>query len=96
MSATGTATLSFGAAPGNTEASVAVTGQGAITTSSNVEAFLQGETTTDHSEDEHLMASAMIDLVCSKPVNATGFTIYGFSREKAGLVGDFTVHWVWV
>jgi len=97
MGATGTATLNFGAASAQTlDTSVAVTGQAGILSGSQVEAYLMADTTSDHSADEHVMAAQMMDLVCGAIVAGTGFTIFATVRENAGLVGQFTVHWVWV
>lgn len=97
MGAQGTATLNFGAAAAKTvDAFVVVTGQAAyLSASSLAEAFMQGDSTADHSADEHVMAQQMLDLLVSDLVDATGFTIYATVREGAGLTGQFTVHWVW-
>lgn len=92
--AVGTATLAFGATPAG-EASVAVTGQGSILTTSQVEAWIEGATTADNDENMHLMAGALMRVTCGIPVAATGFTIY--ADVLAGEVtGDFTVSWAWV
>jgi hypothetical protein len=96
MATTGTATLDFGtAAQRKTDVSIAVTGQAGIGTSSHVEAFLQGDTTADHSPDEHVMLGDMLGLVCSDIVAGTGFTIYGLFDHQSGLSGQVSVHWVW-
>ena len=96
---TGTATLDFGTAASKTlDTSVVVTGQAAIASGSKVEAYLMGDTTSDHSADEHIMAVSMMGLVCGAIVAGTGFTIYANVRDdiaKAGLTGQFTVQWVW-
>ena len=48
-SATGTATIDFGAVPGSNEASVAVTGQTSILATSKADAFIMADdTTSDH------------------------------------------------
>ena len=96
---TGTATLNFGAAASKTlDTTVAVTGQTAIVSGSKVEAYLMGDTTADHSADEHIMAASMFRLACSDIVAGTGFTIYAVGEDylaKAGLTGQFTIQWVW-
>lgn len=93
---TGTATLNFGTAASRTvDASVAVTGQAAIASGSQVEAFFQGATTADHSADEHIMAVDMIRLACGDIVAGTGFTVYGMFDHQSGVSGQFTVQWVW-
>jgi hypothetical protein len=109
--ATGTATLDFGAFPGATDASVAVTGQGGIVSGSLVEAWIRPVATSDHSADEHL--AAPLKVIAGNIVAATGFTIYGlinaiefggdaidgaFSpkpRNGLRLYGAWTVAWAW-
>lgn len=91
--ATGTAVLDFGAAPGSDTATVAVTGQGAIATTSHVEAWVRPEATAAHSVDEHCMAQ--VDFFAADIVAATGFTIRGVARNGR-LVGSFNVNWAWV
>ena len=92
----GTATLTFGtAASRDIYAESVVTGQAGILSTSKVEAYFMDDSTSDHSADEHVMASGVIDLVCGAVVAGTGFTIYGIAREKYGVVGGFTVRWVW-
>ena len=76
----GTATLNFGAFPGASDASVAVTGQGAILAASLVEAWLRPETTADHSADEHMLET--IKVFAANIVAGTGFTIYGFNTSQ--------------
>lgn len=93
MGASGTATLNFGAYPGATDASVAVTGQGSIVSGSLVEAWLRMEATADHSADEHWVEE--IEVRAGNIVAATGFTIYGISRSKTRLDGTWTIGWVW-
>jgi hypothetical protein len=90
-SATGTATLNFGSAPGTNIATVAVTGQTSIGASSHAEAFLMGSSTGTHNAIEHLIAP--ITIRCGDIVAGTGFTIYASTELR--LTGTFTVHWVW-
>lgn len=106
--ATGTATLDFGAFPGASDASVAVTGQAAIVAGSLVEAWLRPIATTDHTEDEHMVET--LKVVAGNIVAATGFTIYGFNTNNINepletnnrggrgtrLYGKWTVAWAWV
>ena len=96
---TGQATLDFGTAGSKTlDMTVLVTGQAAILAGSKVEAYLMGDTTADHSADEHIMASTMLRVVCSDIIAGTGFTIYAVCDDaiaKAGLTGQFTIQWVW-
>lgn len=78
--ATGTATLDFGAFPGKSDASVAVTGQAAIVAGSLVEAWIRPVATADHTADEHMLET--IKVVAADIVAATGFTIYGFNTSQ--------------
>lgn len=110
MSASGTAVLDFGAFPGASDTSVAVTGQGAIIAGSSVEAWLRLEATADHSADEHLVET--IKVMAGNIVAGTGFTIYGINSselfEPVGelrgatlggigtrIYGTWTCSWVW-
>lgn len=92
--ATGTATLDFGAFPGKSDTSVAVTGQTTIAAGSLVEAWIRPVATADHSADEHLVEPPR--LVAGNIVAATGFTIYGICPNRDRLYGLWTVNWAWV
>lgn len=92
--ATGTATLDFGTFPGGNEASVTVTGQSAISSTSKAEAWIMGDdTSADHTASDHRYASALIGLTCGTPTAGDGFVIYGRALDK--LQGQWTVRWVW-
>jgi hypothetical protein len=78
---TGTAEIDFGAFPGTTHATVAITGQTSIATSSIVHAWIRPSDTADHSSDEHIMAP--LDIIASDIVAGTGFTVHGVVRERA-------------
>lgn len=94
MGAVGTAVLDFGAEPGGTEATVAVTGQAGILSGSSVEAWIQGASTANNTEADHLVAAALLKVAPGIPTAGVGFTIYG--DTLAGLAaGQFTVQWVW-
>lgn len=80
MGAQGTTTINFGAFPGTSDASVAVTGQTGITGTSLVEAWLYPAATADHSADEHMVET--IKVVAGNIVAGTGFTIYGFNTSE--------------
>lgn len=80
MGATGTATLDFGAFPGKSDASVAVTGQAAIVSGSLVEAWIRPVATADHTADEHMVET--LKVFAADIVAATGFTIYGFNTSE--------------
>lgn len=80
MPGTGIATLDFGAFPGKSDASVAVTGQTGIVSGSLVEAWIRPEATADHSADEHMLET--IKVFAGNIVAGTGFTIYGFNTSE--------------
>lgn len=88
----GSATINFGT--GNNEASIAVTGQSAILTTSEARAVIMGDdTTSDHTASDHEYIGDWLALTCGTPTAGTGFTIYGRSSER--LTGTFKVRWVW-
>ena len=90
----GTATIDFGAWPGTSEASVAVTGQGAISATSKAEAYIMGDdTSSNHTAADHRYATVLIGLSCGTPTAGAGFTIYGRCLDK--MEGQFAVRWVW-
>lgn len=78
--ATGTAVLDFGAFPGSSHASVAVTGQAAIVAGSLVEAWIRAEATADHTADEHMMET--LKVFAADIVGGTGFTIHGLNTSQ--------------
>jgi hypothetical protein len=86
----GTATLDFGAFPGKTDASIAVTGQAGIIAGSYLTAHIRPVATADHSADEHMLETFKV--FAGNIVPGTGFTIYGFNtselhQENVGLGG---------
>jgi len=93
MGAQGTSDLDFGAFPGASDASVAVTGQAGIVAGSLVEAWLRPVDTADHKADEHLLAQ--VEVTAGNIVGATGFTIYGVSLDKTRSYGIWKIAWVW-
>jgi hypothetical protein len=80
MAGQGTATLDFGAFPGASDASVAVTGQAGILAGSLVEAWLFPAATADHTADEHWVET--IEVMAGNVVAGTGFTIYGINENQ--------------
>lgn len=78
--ASGIATLDFGAFPGASDASVAVTGQTNIVAGSLVEAWLRPVATADHSADEHMLET--LKVFAHTIVPGTGFTISGFNTSQ--------------
>jgi hypothetical protein len=109
MGASGTIELDFGAFPGATYTTVAVTGQAAIVAGSLAEAWIRPIATTDHSIDDHIIDPPRV--IVANIVAGTGFTIHGFATENhthlnlsiAGSRniniplhwGKYTVAWVW-
>ena len=75
--ATGTVNIDFGAFPGSSDASVAITGQSGILSTSLVEAWIFPADTDDHSADEHLVEQ--IKVIAGNIVEGVGFTIYAFN-----------------
>lgn len=86
MGAQGTTTIDFGAFPGKTDATVAVTGQGSIASNSLVEAWIFPTATSDHSSDEHLADPPRI--LAGNVSAGVGFTIYGFATQPILPGGD--------
>lgn len=109
--ATGTTTLDFGAFPGKSDASIAVTGQGAIVAGSLVEAWIRPVATADHTSDEHMLET--LKVFAANIVAATGFTVYGFNTSQLNepvdppwsdgirggkgtmIYGQWTIAWAW-
>ena len=86
MSTQGTATVNFGA--GALDASVAVTGQSAITTSNLVEAWAAVSGGDDTPWVDQLQVYA------GNIVAGIGFTIY-VKPAQGKAFGSFTINWVW-
>lgn len=80
MATTGTTTIDFGAFPGKSDTSVAVTGQAAIVAGSLVEAWIRPEATASHSADEHMLET--LKVFAGNIIAGTGFTIYGFNTSQ--------------
>lgn len=100
MSASGTATIDFGAFPGAADASVAVTGQAGIVSGSLVGAWIQPVATSDHSIDEHRVEAMVV--YADTIIAGTGFTIYAREtspetvlNEGHRLYGTWTIAWAW-
>ncbi len=89
---TGEATINFGPANEyNVMAETSVTGISYIDPSRQVEAFFMADTTADHNEYEHILASELISLSCGNIVDGDGFTIY--AKSNAEVTGQFKVRW---
>jgi hypothetical protein len=89
----GAATINFGAAPGDATASVVVTGQTGLLTSSRIRAWVQGST-ADFNEYEHSrLLPLMVGLGISDVVAGTGFTIH--ASVDGRLSGTIAIKWEW-
>lgn len=77
---------------GSNIASVTVTGQTGLLTTSTVDAWMQAnDSTASHNAYEHGIAP--IKLTTGELIAGTGFTITGVSDQR--IDGDFIVHWIW-
>lgn len=91
----GQATLDFGSHPGSNEASVVVTGQTGILTTSVVTITVHHtDTSTNHTAADHEYFTTLAGITVNTPVAGTGFTIKAKSIHK--LTGTWTVRWSWV
>lgn len=93
---TGAATINFPLsaqsgkpAPGTNKTSIAVTGLTTFTDTDTVEAWVIGESTSDHNAYEHILVP--IRLRVTDPITGTGFTIQATSEYR--LTGDFKVRY---
>jgi hypothetical protein len=80
VGAQGSTTVDFGAFPGKSDTSVAITGQATILAGSLVEAWLFPVATADHTADEHLVET--ITVMAGNVVAGTGFTIYAMNNSQ--------------
>jgi hypothetical protein len=80
MGAQGSTTVTFGAFPGASDTSVAVTGQAAILAGSLVEAWILPAATADHTADEHWVET--IQVRAGNVVAGTGFTIWAWNTSE--------------
>ena len=90
---TGTATINFGSTPTD-YASVVITGQAAIVSGSQVEAFFMADATAGNTADEHMLLASEATPVCGDIVAATGFTVH--LRTPTFWAGAFSIRWVWI
>lgn len=81
----GSTTVDFGAFPGSTMATVTITGQTSLLTSSVIRAWIPGKALPGgFTADEHVIAGSLVDVVCSDIIAGTGFTIYVLCRDMGG------------
>lgn len=89
------ATLDFGTHPGSNEASVTITGQTNILSTSQVTVYVSAtDTSTSHSAADHRYLPLFAKFSVSTPSAGTGFTIYARSEQK--LTGTWTIRWSWI
>ncbi len=92
---TGTAIIDFGAYPGTTEASIAITGlTNILSTSVVILDVLADATSIDHTASDHRYFKTYACLTYSTPVTGTGFTIY--SNANQPVQGKWTIRYSWV
>lgn len=77
---------------GKYDTSVAVTGQGGITTANLVEAWLSGVATSNNLADAGFVER--IQVYAGDIVNGTGFTVYAFCPQGRAF-GQYVANWVW-
>lgn len=101
MGASGTVTVNFGALPGRSDASIAVTGQSGIGSSSLVEAWINPSASGDHGIHEHIVEGLRIST--GDIIAGTGFTVYAIHDHGETVNGTdhfawgaFNVAWAWV
>ena len=80
MGAQGHTTVDFGAFPGSSHATVAVTGQAAIVAGSDAEAWIRAEDSADHSADEHIVETIQVRAAAIDA--GVGFTIHAWNTSQ--------------
>lgn len=88
----GEVTINFGALPGSNETSFFVSDTNVLSTSKAFAEF-EYDTTSDHTQSDHMYASLLCSVICSDCVAGVGFTIYVTCMEK--LSGTFNVVYHW-
>jgi len=78
--AAGVAEIDFGAFPGGSDASVTITGQTRIASTSAVQAWLQPAATADHTADEHRVET--ITVTAGNITPGVGFKIYASNSSQ--------------
>lgn len=76
-------------------AEVTITGQASIATSSQIQAFFMGNSSTaENTANDHEQAAVFIKLVCTNVIAGTGFTIKAYCLFGT-CTGTFKVQWKW-
>lgn len=89
----GVVEIDFGSTPAN-EASVTVTGQTGIQTTSTVDATVMARSTSNNTITDHQFAANALRFSVSEPVANTGFTITAYCL-LGSVTGKFNVNWRW-
>lgn len=92
MPAQGSAVVDFGAEAAD-RASVAVTGQTGILSTSDVEAYFMSAGTAENDADAHILANSLMSLTAGGVTAGVGFTISALCQARA--TGKFNIKWVW-
>lgn len=82
-------TIDFGAFPGVSDVTLAITGLSDIEAGSTVEAWIYPQASDDHTLDEHIANPP--NIYAGNIVAGTGFTIYGVNNDR----GDFLTYGKW-
>lgn len=86
----GTVDIDFGSTPGTNVVTVTVTGQTGVLTTSNLQAWVMAEASTNHNAYEHMIVP--LRLTCGNIVAGTGFDIVAVSDLR--LTGIFKCRWM--
>jgi len=89
----GNATIDFGAFPGHTDASVAITGKSGILADSVVRVAKRIEASADHSADEHWVERFKVEAGAIDV--GVGFTVYA-KAEVGRMWGQWNISWNWL
>lgn len=81
--------VDFGAFPGASDTSLAITGLNDIAAGAIPEAWIVPQATTDHTLDEHIANPPRV--YAGNVVAGTGFTIYAVNNDR----GDFLTYGKW-
>ena len=80
-SGVGTATINFGATPGSTNATLAITGQTSIASGAHIEAWIQGDSTADHNAYEHLVILSRLVSLAGLRRSGGGHGVHDLRRD---------------
>jgi hypothetical protein len=90
----GTSTIDFGASPGADTATVVVTGQSGITTTSYIQVWIMGtDSTADHNAYTHSLFPMWVQVTPISITDGVGFTLRASNTIR--LRGQVKVRWSW-